>query len=1075
MNKFHLLLLLIGLIYNSAASQDSTILRMEKLAASVPGNFFTYCNLTKSGCLIANEAIDGSYFRSFDGGNNWERKELEYNNGTFKVLEDGILYFFDAEHLSYSDNCGETWTSHSICSPFNLTRAFLDSDRNIWAFDYAVNLYIYSSADSIWKPYPVFEGKHVVDVVSDFNHSVLHLLVYENDTLFYQKRDLVSHTLFQQMITTADTNTLKYSKLNVLDDVYIIENQNFSSGGFFRSVDNGINWTADKIITNSSASFDFLGVLGDKIIGAIPNLYWDYFQSTNNGITWSPLNLSEDIRQFYILSDGSSLVDFGCDLVRYHNDSNPLQVDTMSGYGLPSGFDDFVISSDSAYYALKFNQLLKSMDNGISWHEVFRLPKRSYTDLFIGNNGAIVLHSNVGIFKSIDFGDSFFQINFNNLFNYTGSGIRYLETLDNLQIVSNGILTFRSVDNGASWENVVGLIPEPVEDFTSNLKRATDGTLYFANRGELLMSIDNGSIWQIIYSSINHFSIEVGNNNDLYCIRYDGILMKTVDKGLNWSMQSLGVGFGDAFRIKYLSKIGTLIVKGTYLEGFYQRYFIHYSENNGDTFTKLGNEFNRRMEVSDSGVLFSYYTSLGTHQIYKSMNSFSFPDRRPQIFISLNDRFAPRPIYAYFQAKYLNNPTLVQWSYGNSVIHNGNIGSTQYSTIGSYTVRVIAENIYGADTLTLPDFVNIVPYHGMQLTSDFVADVTEGYAPLEVNFINLSVPCANATWNFGDSIFVWNFTPKHTYNVPGIYDVTLVSHNLLEEQTVRKMGYIRVLDSCQTVYNDLDTVNICEGQEYVVCGQIYSQAGNYSQICQASSGCDSIISFILNVANTSTPPFTSAITNLCNSDTIVGCGGQIHTTQGVYIDTCFNQPQVCGAWPIQELTVVDQPIHILINGILDPSSQSSTDGVIQATVNGGLGMLVLEWVGPNQAIIGNTPVITGLGNGVYTLSAHDQAGCVAYSQPIELFASVNTYEINKAPFIHVVPNPARQSVRFISAEIGTTSNLKLFTIDGKELANNTSYIFGSEIDLSGFPMGLLMVKVQLEAGATKMFLLVHVD
>jgi gliding motility-associated-like protein len=61
--------------------------------------------------------------------------------------------------------------------------------------------------------------------------------------------------------------------------------------------------------------------------------------------------------------------------------------------------------------------------------------------------------------------------------------------------------------------------------------------------------------------------------------------------------------------------------------------------------------------------------------------------------------------------------------------------------------------------------------------ANFVPTVSEGFAPLEVVFENTSENATRFFWDFGDGETLEDFSPLHTYELPGQYTVTLVADN----------------------------------------------------------------------------------------------------------------------------------------------------------------------------------------------------------------------------------------------------------------------------------------------------------
>ncbi len=79
---------------------------------------------------------------------------------------------------------------------------------------------------------------------------------------------------------------------------------------------------------------------------------------------------------------------------------------------------------------------------------------------------------------------------------------------------------------------------------------------------------------------------------------------------------------------------------------------------------------------------------------------------------------------------------------------------------------------------------------------DFTADVTEGYAPLQVQFTDASTFATSWAWDFGDGETSTDQSPAHTFAAVGTYTVTLTASNEIGDTQVAKEGYI--------VVNELD-------------------------------------------------------------------------------------------------------------------------------------------------------------------------------------------------------------------------------------------------------------------------------
>jgi PKD repeat protein len=77
--------------------------------------------------------------------------------------------------------------------------------------------------------------------------------------------------------------------------------------------------------------------------------------------------------------------------------------------------------------------------------------------------------------------------------------------------------------------------------------------------------------------------------------------------------------------------------------------------------------------------------------------------------------------------------------------------------------------------------------------ADFSGSPTSGYAPLTVDFTDLSTGAPDSwSWTFGDGGTSTAQNPSHTYNDPGIYTVSLTATNAYGSDGETKTGYITV-------------------------------------------------------------------------------------------------------------------------------------------------------------------------------------------------------------------------------------------------------------------------------------------
>jgi PKD repeat protein len=79
------------------------------------------------------------------------------------------------------------------------------------------------------------------------------------------------------------------------------------------------------------------------------------------------------------------------------------------------------------------------------------------------------------------------------------------------------------------------------------------------------------------------------------------------------------------------------------------------------------------------------------------------------------------------------------------------------------------------------------------VNADFTADVTSGIVPFIVQFTDQSSgPVSSWSWNFGDGGTSADQNPSHTYNIPGVYTVSITVGDNGNTDTETKEAYITV-------------------------------------------------------------------------------------------------------------------------------------------------------------------------------------------------------------------------------------------------------------------------------------------
>jgi PKD repeat protein len=120
---------------------------------------------------------------------------------------------------------------------------------------------------------------------------------------------------------------------------------------------------------------------------------------------------------------------------------------------------------------------------------------------------------------------------------------------------------------------------------------------------------------------------------------------------------------------------------------------------------------------------------------------------------------------------------------------------TTGTTASATTAAVTSTTVVPAATVTVPPVVMVTPEIGGYPTCGFTVNKAVGYAPLKVQFRDLStgVSLSGWEWSFGDGSSTMTQNPGYTYSTPGTYTVTLTVTNDLGSTTSTRTGLIRVL------------------------------------------------------------------------------------------------------------------------------------------------------------------------------------------------------------------------------------------------------------------------------------------
>jgi len=132
------------------------------------------------------------------------------------------------------------------------------------------------------------------------------------------------------------------------------------------------------------------------------------------------------------------------------------------------------------------------------------------------------------------------------------------------------------------------------------------------------------------------------------------------------------------------------------------------------------------------------------------------------------------------------------WTFGDSGTSTAQNPTHIYNNGGTYSVSLTASSSYGSsDALTRTNYIVVGPVTACD--ANFTGSPEGGFSPLKVQFTDTTYgSVTNWSWTFGDSQTSTDMNPLHTYNVPGIYSVALVTIGPLNSDSKTRTNYISV-------------------------------------------------------------------------------------------------------------------------------------------------------------------------------------------------------------------------------------------------------------------------------------------
>lgn len=175
------------------------------------------------------------------------------------------------------------------------------------------------------------------------------------------------------------------------------------------------------------------------------------------------------------------------------------------------------------------------------------------------------------------------------------------------------------------------------------------------------------------------------------------------------------------------------------------------------------------------------------------------------------------PFTVAFNDTSSGSPDHRTWDFGDGNTSRKRNPVHTYTENGTFSVSLTVDTPYFRDCLTRADLISV----GYAPVPGFVANVTEGTAPLAVRFMDESAASPGAwSWDFGDGSTSAERNPVHIYQSPGIYTVNLTAGNQFGNRTLSRSQYVYVVrGSGRTILTAMEglTVRDMAGMQEIRC------------------------------------------------------------------------------------------------------------------------------------------------------------------------------------------------------------------------------------------------------------------
>ncbi len=177
------------------------------------------------------------------------------------------------------------------------------------------------------------------------------------------------------------------------------------------------------------------------------------------------------------------------------------------------------------------------------------------------------------------------------------------------------------------------------------------------------------------------------------------------------------------------------------------------------------------------------------------------PIPAPEVDFTGTPRSGDAPLEVQFTSIITGEIANYAWAFGDGAIATTANPTHTYTSAGSFSVSLVVTGPGGTTQAVKPAYITLNPSPGAP-TATFSANVVSGTVPFAVTFTAVTSGTVEVwRWSFGDSmVAITGPVVQHTYQIPGVFDVSLTVSNTLGSYTVNKPEYITVSSGGHRVY-----------------------------------------------------------------------------------------------------------------------------------------------------------------------------------------------------------------------------------------------------------------------------------